>query len=97
MTRAHTCFRVSAVLSLLVGLSLTALHAQELPIVYGVEAQPLKSQAKRVAQALEFLGQPLSADGDQPMFGTEGMRTDSNVQETPSPCDLGCIVAPGID
>ena len=62
MTRAHIRFRVLALSSLLVGLSSTALYAQELPIVYGVEAQPLKSQAKRVALALEYLGQPLSAD-----------------------------------
>jgi hypothetical protein len=42
---------------------------QELPVVYGVEAQPLKSQAKRVAQALESLGQPLSADEQAKLDG----------------------------
>ena len=65
MTRAHIRFRVLPLLSLLVGLSSTALHAQELPIVHAVEAQPLKSQAKRVAQALESLGQPLTAAEQQ--------------------------------
>ncbi len=35
-------------------------RAGELPIVKGVEAQPLKSQAQRIAQALDFLGEPLS-------------------------------------
>ncbi len=34
-------------------------RADEVPIVSGVEAQPLKAQVKRVAQALQFLGQPL--------------------------------------
>lgn len=34
--------------------------ADELPINTDVEAQPLKAQAKRVVEALEFLGQPLS-------------------------------------
>jgi len=33
---------------------------QELPLVSGVEAQPLKAQAQRVAQALEYLGEPLT-------------------------------------
>ena len=28
----------------------------------GVEAQPLKAQVRRVAEALEYLGEPLSAD-----------------------------------
>src|SRR5688572_2002557 len=36
--------------------------AAELPIVRGVELQPLSAQAKRVAQALELLGSPLSRE-----------------------------------
>lgn len=39
--------------------------ADDLPIVAGVEAQPLKAQVKRVAQALEFLGEPISAAARQ--------------------------------
>ena len=35
---------------------------EALPLVGGVEAQPLKAQAARVAQALELLGSPLPAD-----------------------------------
>ena len=37
------------------------LHAETLPLVTNVESQPLKSQAKRVAAALEYLGHPLTA------------------------------------
>ena len=37
-------------------------QAAQLPIVSNVEAQPLGAQLKRVAQALEFLGQPLTDD-----------------------------------
>lgn len=33
-----------------------------LPLVAGVEAQPLKANVKRVAEALDYLGQPLSAE-----------------------------------
>jgi hypothetical protein len=36
------------------------LTADDLPIVGGVEAQPLKAQVKRVAEALELLGEPLT-------------------------------------
>jgi hypothetical protein len=36
--------------------------AQDLPLVSEVAAQPLKAQAKRVAQALETLGEPLSEE-----------------------------------
>lgn len=39
--------------------------ADELPLVPGVAAQPLKAQAKRVATALEFLGEPLTAAQQQ--------------------------------
>jgi len=38
---------------------LNSSNADDLDIVGGVEAQPLKSQVRRVVQALEFLGQPL--------------------------------------
>lgn len=33
-----------------------------LPVIDNVEAQPLGAQAKRIAQALDFLGQPLSGE-----------------------------------
>ena len=39
--------------------------AEPLPIVTEVEAQPLKAQAKRIAQALEFLGAPLTKQQQQ--------------------------------
>lgn len=46
---------------LLVGLLLTSpTRADELPIVTSVEAQPLQAQVKRVVEALDFLGQPLT-------------------------------------
>lgn len=40
----------------------TSARGEALPVVADVEAQPLKAQAKRIVQALEFVGQPLSAD-----------------------------------
>ena len=38
--------------------------AKELPTVTGVESQPLKSQVRRVVEALGFLGQPLTKSQD---------------------------------
>lgn len=38
----------------------TIASAQTLPVVTEVEAQPLKAQAKRIVEALEFVGQPLN-------------------------------------
>lgn len=35
--------------------------AEELPVVEGVELQPLAAQVRRVAEALEYLGEPLTA------------------------------------
>src|SRR5262245_43716252 len=39
-----------------------SVSAAELPIVTGIESQPVKAQAERVVAALEFLGQPLNAE-----------------------------------
>lgn len=40
----------------------TPLQADELPLVEGVELQPLKAQVERLVAALEMLGEPLTAD-----------------------------------
>ena len=40
-------------------LALPRVMAQDIPVIDSVEAQPFKAQANRIAQALEFLGQPL--------------------------------------
>jgi hypothetical protein len=40
----------------------SAQAVDSLPEVRGVDAQPLKAQAKRVAEALGYLGEPLAAD-----------------------------------
>lgn len=44
---------------------LGSVAADDLPLVSGVEAQPLKAQAKRVAEALKFLGEPLGQSRQQ--------------------------------
>ena len=44
--------------------SYTSLRAADLPLLE-VEAQPMKAQARRVAAALQFLGQPLTQQQQQ--------------------------------
>src|SRR5262245_41899727 len=51
-----------SLLSLVLISLVASTNADELPIVRAVEAQPLKAQVKRVAQALEFLGEPLTKE-----------------------------------
>jgi hypothetical protein len=53
---AHRCLSPALVLLLA-----AAAGAAELPPVKNVELQPLAAQARRVAEALEFIGAPLSA------------------------------------
>ena len=54
-------FMATLVLCLIYSLTTGDLYGEALPLVTTVESQPLKSQAKRVAAALEYLGHPLTA------------------------------------
>ena len=69
------CFLVGTVLS-------KPSIAQPLPIVENVDAQPLKSQAKRVVDALQFLGEPLTVERQEAL--------DAALAETD---DLKAVVA----
>ena len=51
--------------------------AEELPLVSGVEAQPLMAQARRVVAALDFLGEPLTAE-EQSRFDAAQSAVDGN-------------------
>ena len=53
-----SCFTL-LIISAMVSLPAGTLRSAPLPIVGEVESQPLKSQARRVAAALEYLGNPL--------------------------------------
>jgi hypothetical protein len=57
--------RLPLAVLLLAFCSTTIRAADALPLNTDVEAQPLKSQVKRIVEALEFVGQPLSADEQQ--------------------------------
>lgn len=64
MNRLSTSFPFLLV-SCLIFCPVNAALAADLDPIVEVEAQPLKAQVKRVAQALDFLGQPLSPSQQQ--------------------------------
>jgi hypothetical protein len=78
-----------------------SVQADELPIVNGVEYQPLAAQVRRVDEALDYLGQPLSdetkAKIDSALRGiatTSSVITTRALQETLDPY---CLVGVRID
>src|SRR5437764_8924831 len=61
LLKAQSRHPLIIVLALSLCLSSVA-ETPSLPIVRGIEIQPLSAQVKRVAEALDYLGAPLSAD-----------------------------------
>src|ERR1043166_9267004 len=56
----------------------STIHAAALPVVKGVEWQPLSAQVKRLIEAMDFLGSPLS-DGEKKAIGAAGQEADAAV------------------
>jgi hypothetical protein len=89
---------VFAVAGFLVSLLVVSVWADELPIVRGVEAQPLKAQAKRVAQALEFLGEPLTNQEQAALDkATANMDADEAVESIQKALDARCLAGVNIN
>ena len=76
----------------------TTLRSQEIAIVDEVEAQPLKSQVRRVIEALEFLGQPLP-EKSRTSLGAALATTDEmeSVRAIQKVLDQHCIAAVNIN
>jgi hypothetical protein len=77
----------------------SALAADSLPEVRGIDAQPLKAQAKRVAEALGYLGEPLSADEqaalDKALAATDEAEAVAAIQKVFDPrCLAGVNINP---
>jgi hypothetical protein len=73
--------------------------ADELPLVSGVEAQPLKAQTKRIAEALAFLGQPLTKEQAAALEKAAAEKDDAEategIQKVLDPlCLAGVIINP---
>jgi hypothetical protein len=96
----RSCAR-AALVALLVSSSIAPLarqaHADELPKVVGVDPQPVKAQAARVAQALELLGSPLTPDRkkqlDAALADANGVTSVDAVQAALDPlCLVGVTI-----
>jgi hypothetical protein len=82
----------------LVAFSFSTALAEDLPIVSGVEAQPLKAQAERMAQALDYLGEPLTKEQksalDKAIANTKG---DEAVEAIQKILDKRCLAGVNIN
>src|SRR6266850_3285498 len=85
-------------LVLLLYLATTLARADDLPIVRGVEAQPLKAQVKRVADALELLGEPLTKDQQTALDkAVANMNADDAIEAIQKILDQRCLVGVNIN
>ncbi|HEV7226330.1 MAG TPA: CehA/McbA family metallohydrolase [Pirellulales bacterium] len=89
-------------LRLLLGIALASFSnisgaeaADELPIVRGVEPQPLKAQVARVVQALDLLGNPLPADRKAALEKALKAPDPDSVEQIQAALDPLCLV--GVD
>jgi hypothetical protein len=81
-------------LAALLPLALAApVHSDDLPLVAGVELQPLAAQARRIAEALDYLGQPLSkAEQDKLAAAARAGDPDEGVRAIQAVLDPHCLV-----
>jgi hypothetical protein len=66
------------------------IHAADLPKVTKVELQPLAAQARRVAQALEYLGAPLPEE-DQKLLATPYSEPSRQIHVIQATLDKHCL------
>src|SRR5437588_12013657 len=72
--------------------------ADDLPIVRGVEAQPLKAQVHRVAQALDFLGEPLTKEQQAALDrATANTNADESIEAIQKVLDQRCLAGVNIN
>ena len=67
----------TAILSLL--LAVPAATAQELPVVRGVDGQPLRAQVSRLSEALDFIGSSLEAADEARLEALRDRAPDESV------------------
>jgi hypothetical protein len=74
------------------------LPADDLPIVRGVEAQPLKAQVKRVAEALDYLGEPLTKEQAVALDKAVAiMNADEAIEAIQKVLDARCLMGVNIN
>jgi hypothetical protein len=72
-----------------------AAAAATLPLVTGVEAQPLTAQVKRITEALDFLGAPLSPKELRQLEAATSLKEGAAVEAIQEVLDAHCLV--GVD
>jgi hypothetical protein len=72
---------VFAIFSLIGFVSGAVATADDLPLVRGIEAQPLKAQVKRIAEALDYLGEPLTREQRAELDKAVGLAEDDKAAE----------------
>jgi hypothetical protein len=74
------------------------MHAAELPVVTGIDIQPLNAQVRRLAEALELAGAPLTADEKSALASAGNFpENDSACAKIEAVLDPHCLVAVGIN
>jgi hypothetical protein len=76
---------------------LASVRADDLPIVRGLEAQPLAAQAKRIAQALEILGEPLSKAEQAALEKAAALTGDDALEGIQKVLDDRCLAGVNIN
>lgn len=75
-----------------------ALIADDLPLVSGIEPQPLKAQVRRVAEALDYLGEPLTPEQSAALNrAVANMNADEAVEAIQKVLDPRCLAGVSIN
>jgi hypothetical protein len=73
------------------------LSAEDLPLVKGVEQQPLVAQAKRIAEALSYLGEPLSKEQQAAIDKAMALKPEEAVESIQKALDARCLAGVNIN
>jgi hypothetical protein len=97
--RASYLLRGSCLSALAAGLVLLNISAGAaggtLPLVTGVEQQPLAAQVKRIVEALDYLGAPMSPNERQQLERANSLKDAAAVEAIQTVLDAHCLV--GVD
>ncbi|GIW91098.1 MAG: hypothetical protein KatS3mg109_1530 [Pirellulaceae bacterium] len=86
--------RLTVVWLMVMAIFASVVRGEELPVVGGVEPQPLKAQVRRLLSALEFLGQPVAGQQLQRLeqaLRLEGAESVLAIQEALDPLVLAAV------
>ena len=94
---ARLLFTLAAAAIPATGLTCRAAESPALPLVSNVEPQPLAAQIKRVTEALEYVGAPLSSAERQALDTAMAKNDETAVAEIQRVLDPHCLVSVDIN